>query len=218
MSQGDRAAGEIPPERRAAKEPAMPDLPPMLTLTTDQQFKAIADPVRSRILGVIQTRPATAKQIAKRLGKSPGTIGHHLEVLETAGLAQVVETRVVHGITAKYYTRTARIFSFHFSPDITGHTSMTLDIARSASRELTESLATYGDKCDVVLEAGFPHARITEERARHYRQRLSNLLDDLVAEPIDPGGRVYGVYMAMFLAPAYLQSDDAQDDETDDEP
>lgn len=200
-------------DARGEGPPTMPDLPPMLTLTTDQQFKAIADPVRARILGIIQTRPATAKQIAKRLGKSPGTIGHHLDVLEAAGLAQVVATRVVHGITAKYYTRTARIFSFHFSPDVTGSTSMTLDILRGATRELIESLAVHGETPEVVLEDGFPHVRVSPERARYYQRRLEELLDELTAEPVDPEGRVYSIFTTMFLAPAYLQ-----DAETDDEP
>lgn len=205
MRELEQAARATPPRQRPSDEPAMPELPPTLTLSTDQQFKAIADPVRSRILGIIQTRPATAKQIAKRLGKSPGTIGHHLDVLEAAGLAQVVATRDVHGITAKYYTRTARIFSFQFSPDVTGHTSMTFDIARAGMRELSESQAAYGEASDIVMECGFPHMRVSAERAGVYRQRLMDLLDDLLREPIDPDGRVYGVFMAMFLAPPYLQ-------------
>lgn len=213
MSEGERTTGAAAPLEQVRGEPAMPDLPASLTLSTDQQFKAIADPMRSRILGVIQTRPATAKQIAKRLGKSPGTIGHHLEVLEAAGLAQVVGTRIVHGITAKYYTRTARIFNFRFSSDITGHSPMTLDIIRNALRELAESLAAYGEKSSVVLEDGFPHVRIAPERAEVYRRRLDDLLNDLISEPVDPDGRVYGVHMTMFLAPPYLQ-----DAETDEEP
>jgi DNA-binding transcriptional ArsR family regulator len=191
----------------------MPELPPLLTLTTDQQFRAIADPVRSRILGIIQTRPATAKQIAQRLGKAPGTIAHHLEVLEAAGLAQVVATRVVHGITAKFYTRTARIFDFHFSPDVTGQSSMSSDIARSAMLELSESLAAYGEGEDDVQQTSFPHIRVAPERAREYRDRLNALFDELVAEPIDPNGRVYGVSLAIFLAPPYLQDAPADDEE-----
>src|SRR5262249_19643406 len=90
----------------------MPTLPLTLTLTTAQQFKAFGDPVRVRILGIIQQQPATAKQIAGQLGIPPGTIGHHLQVLERAGLAQVVARRLVRGIVAKYYTRTARLFNF----------------------------------------------------------------------------------------------------------
>lgn len=212
MSQRDRAAEVTSDREQRPEQPAMPDLPPVLTLNTDQQFKAIADPVRSRILGIIQTRPATAKQIAKRLGKSPGTVGHHLEVLESAGLAQVVETRVVHGITAKYYTRTARIFSFHFSPDITGHATMSLDIMHTASRELAESLATADGNTEVILESGFPHVRISPERAQLYRQRLEDLLSALLAEPVDSDGRVYGILTAMFVAPAYMQDSETDDD------
>ena len=59
----------------------MPELPVRFVINTMQQFKAISDPVRSRILGIIQNQPATAKQIADRLGATPGAIGHHLHVL-----------------------------------------------------------------------------------------------------------------------------------------
>src|SRR5689334_17362152 len=90
----------------------MPALPPTLVIRTIQQFKAISDPVRSRILKLIQYQPATAKQIAERFHIPHGTVGHHLQVLEAAGLAQVVARRLVRGIVAKYYSRTARIFVF----------------------------------------------------------------------------------------------------------
>src|SRR5438270_7040729 len=88
----------------------MPELPTRLVISTMQQFKAMSDPIRSRILGIIQNQPATAKQLADRLGASPGAIGHHLHVLEEAGMAKVVARRIMHGIVANYYTRTARIF------------------------------------------------------------------------------------------------------------
>src|SRR5579864_8443057 len=70
---------------------SMPELPISITISSVQQFKAISDPIRSRILGIIQNQPATAKQIADLLGASPGAIGHHLHVLEAAGLAKVIE-------------------------------------------------------------------------------------------------------------------------------
>src|SRR5438034_10415896 len=90
----------------------MPELPTQLVVNTGQQFKAIGDRTRSRILGIIQNQPATAKQIADRLGATPGAIGHHLHILEAAGLAQVVARRITRGIVANYYTRTARIFTY----------------------------------------------------------------------------------------------------------
>ncbi|HLZ23455.1 MAG TPA: winged helix-turn-helix domain-containing protein [Ktedonobacterales bacterium] len=186
-----------------AAEPSMPDLPPILHVSTARQFKAIADPTRSKILGIIQTRPATAKQIADRLNEAPGTIGHHLQVLEKAGLAQIVARRIVHGIVAKYYTRTARIFQFAFSPEITGHTLLSPDILDVAHQESIEATSAYGD--DAICNAAFPHVRISVARAEAYQKRLEDLLDDLLAEPVDPNGRVYGIAFDMFLAPPYLQ-------------
>src|SRR5258706_9312448 len=119
----------------------MPSLPAKLNVTTAQQFKAIGDPLRSRILGIIQNQPATAKQLADKLGIAPGTIGHHLQVLEAAGLAQVVARRLVHGIVAKYYTRTARLFLFDFPPEVTQGASMALRFITEARDQLAETVA-----------------------------------------------------------------------------
>src|SRR5579864_6159322 len=106
----------------------MPELPTRLYITTAQQLKAFSDPTRSRILGIIQNQPATAKQIANRLGASPGAIGHHLHVLEAAGLAKVVARRLVRGIVASYYTRTARIFKYDLPKEVRGNEVASLEI------------------------------------------------------------------------------------------
>src|SRR5437763_10735344 len=119
----------------------MPQLPQSVSITSLQQFKAISDRTRSRILGIIQNQPATAKQIADRLGASPGAIGHHLHVLEAAGLAKVVARRLVRGIVANYYTRTARIFKYDLPREVTGNTSINLDIISKAYEELAEAEA-----------------------------------------------------------------------------
>ena len=41
-----------------------------------------------------------------------GTVGHHLKVLERAGLVHVVRTRRVRAVTEKYYGRVARLFLY----------------------------------------------------------------------------------------------------------
>ncbi len=182
----------------------MPELPAQLVVNTGQQFKAISDPVRSRILGIIQNQPATAKQIADRLGASPGAIGHHLHVLEAAGLAQLVARRLVRGIVANYYTRTARIFKYDLPREVTGDTSINLDIMTKAYEELAEAEANK--EADVYQCAGFPHIRLSLERARYYSERLQALVDDISHETPDPNGNVYGILVSMFMAPAYMQS------------
>jgi DNA-binding transcriptional ArsR family regulator len=182
----------------------MPDLPLQLVISTAQQFKAFSEPVRSRILGIIQNQPATAKQIADRLGATPGAIGHHLHVLEEAGLAKIVARRITRGIVANYYTRTARIFVFDLPSEVRGSTEFGLDIITNARDELAEALVSVKD--DHYKRDAFPHVRLSPERAQYYADRLEGLLDDILNEPHDPDGEVYGILLAMFKSPPYLQS------------
>lgn len=181
----------------------MPELPLSLTVSTPQQMKALADPIRHRILGIIQNRPATAKQIADRLKMSPGTIGHHLQVLEAAGLAKVVARRLVRGIVARYYTRTARIFTYDFPPDVTGAVPTLVRFLSDARDELAEALVDGGQH--LLVKTAFPHSRLTPERIAYYQQRLIELVDEFIAEPADGDGMLYSLSVALFQAPPYLQ-------------
>ncbi len=187
----------------------MPELPMRLTISTEQQFKAISDLVRSRILGAIQYQPLTAKQIAQRLQGTPGAVGHHLRVLEEAGMVRVVARRLIHGIVASYYTRSARIFDYQLSAEVQG-TVANLDIAYKVHAELLESVVSYEDdplRCD-----GFPHARLSPERIKHYQERFFHVIDEMVAESPDPDGEVYGIFFGIFKSPPYMQVLDKAED------
>ncbi len=194
----------------------MPELPARCVVNTVQQLKALGDVTRSRILGIIQLQPATAKQIADKLGIAPGTIGHHLQVLETAGLAQIVARRLVHGIVAKYYTRTARIFEYDFPTEVGDNATISLRMHTRARDELAATLAVEASNTssttfpDTYCTTSFPHARLSAERAEEYRKRISVIVDNLIQEPSNPDGQVYGFYSAMFVAPPYLQHDNGQ--------
>jgi DNA-binding transcriptional ArsR family regulator len=189
----------------------MPELPAQVAITTFDQFKAISEPVRSRILGIIQNQPATAKQIASRLGATPGAIGHHLRVLEEAGLAQIVARRLVRGIVANYYTRTARIFKYNLPEDVKGGMSASLQIIDMARDELAEAQAT--SKEDPYQCESFPHIRLSPERARYYAKRIEALVDDVLHEKPDPDGEVYGILLGMFMSPPYMQGPDTSSTE-----
>jgi DNA-binding transcriptional ArsR family regulator len=187
--------------------PAMPDLPPSLTLRSAKQYKALGDPLRVRILELIQHQPRTAKQLADLLERPPGTIGHQLRVLEAAGLAQVVARRLVKGIVAKYYARTAHIFLVE-TPQALGAGQPPGDLRLQRARdELAESLAALGTEAYFGYEDSpeFFHVRLSPERARDYRDRLSSLTTDLLHEAADPKGTVFAVSVAFFVAPPSMQ-------------
>lgn len=181
----------------------MPELPARLVIRSTDQYKAVADPTRRRILGILQNEPATAKQIADRLKIAPGTAAHHLQVLEKAGLVKIVALRKVRGIIAKYYTRTARIFANESLPEITGTKPHGLEVADNLRDEFTEALADFG--LDADLYDGLARARLSRRQAEQFTRRLAALFDEFITAAPDAEGQVYSLGVALFQAPAYLQ-------------
>lgn len=59
--------------------------------------------LRPAILRALADGEATVSQLAERLGRPPGTVGHHLKVLQDAGLIRISRTEQVRAITAKFY-------------------------------------------------------------------------------------------------------------------
>ena len=191
----------------AGDRPVMPNLPPVLTISSAKQYKALGDPIRVRLLELIQHQPRTAKQLADLLERPPGTIGHQLRVLEEAGLAQVVARRQIRGVVAKYFARTAHIFVVE-TPQTLGAERPPGDVRlRRAADELAESLAALGDAAhfDYDDNPEFFHVRLSPERAASYRDRLLALTRDLLHEVADPKGTVFAISAAFFVAPPQLQ-------------
>jgi len=181
----------------------MPDLPLVHVISTVEEFKALGDPLRSRILGIIQYQPATAKQIADRLGMSPSSVGHHLHVLEDAGLVQVVARRSIRGTIANYYTRTAFFFDVDLPSEIAGRETVGLNLITQAREEMAEVLSQRQD--DVIRHESFLHFKLSARRARLYAERLQELVNTFLREGPDSEGEVYDFYAALFLAPPALQ-------------
>jgi DNA-binding transcriptional ArsR family regulator len=180
----------------------MPELAPHLTITKPAQLRAMGDPVRERILSIIQQQPRTAKQLAVQLGKSTGSIGHQLRVLERAGLAKIVARRTTRGIIANYYTRTARMFFFsNESPQ--GSQPHSVDIVNTALKDLREHEAE--GVADAMAVASYPRVRMSRTRARAFYKRIHAIVREFEQEKPDPKGVTVGLLVAMFEAPAYLQ-------------
>ncbi len=196
------------PELLPANVPVeMPNLPQTLMITTEAQFKAMGDPVRNRILGIIQQQPATAKQIADRLKATPGAIGHHMKVLEQAGLARVVARRVTRGIIAKYYTRTARLFNYKMPNEVRGPMHPAIDIVTTVRDELALAVDEGMDDAeDSFCQVGFPRVRLSKAQIEKYAGRIEAIMGDLLKEKPDPNGSVMGFGFVFFTQPGYVQS------------
>ena len=74
------------------------------------EMRALAHPLRLRILEIFAEQPRTTKQVADLLGEPPTRLYHHVAALERAGLLVLRETRKNRGTTEKWYEAVAKSF------------------------------------------------------------------------------------------------------------
>ena len=77
-------------------------------VTTPEQLRALADPLRDTRLELVLERAATITELAKAVDRPKSTIAYHVNLLVDAGLLLVVRTRWVRAIEERYYGRVAR--------------------------------------------------------------------------------------------------------------
>jgi DNA-binding transcriptional ArsR family regulator len=157
-------------------------------------LRALFQEARLLIIDLLSERAATTSQLADALGRPKGTVGHHLKVLERAGLVRVVRTEMVRAIEARYYGRTAR--TFDMTPVADSTTQPNLGLA-TAIKEMSESSHLSTGKRHTPGMSTVRHARIPEERAREWEERLLGLVEEFIASPRE-GDIVYGLVIALY--------------------
>jgi DNA-binding transcriptional ArsR family regulator len=80
------------------------------------KFRALAHPLRVRILDVLTDEHLTAAEVSERVGTTKTNAAYHLRRLVHAGHVAVVETRTVVGGTANVYTRSGRLDALASDP------------------------------------------------------------------------------------------------------
>jgi DNA-binding transcriptional ArsR family regulator len=78
---------------------------PTIDVTDAKRIRAIAHPIRQRVLAVIGDRPATSAELATTVGVSPATIRYHLRALVETGLVEPVDLRTPGRIGRQGYRR-----------------------------------------------------------------------------------------------------------------
>lgn len=84
------------------------EVPEVYNLETIEQMRAIADPLRQRIMQELLQQPRTVTQVAEVLGIAPAKVHYHVRELERVGLTKLVFTREKGGILEKYFQPVAR--------------------------------------------------------------------------------------------------------------
>jgi DNA-binding transcriptional ArsR family regulator len=150
----------------------------VLVVDRSDQLRAIADDLRSKIVSLLRDRARSTQELAEELSLPKGTVGHHLKVLERAGLIRVVRTRQVRALTEKYYGRTARLFLFQAEEDADARA-----IGSGALRRAAEEL----ERAPAGASFGFVRSRLAPAAARRFDRRLARLVEDFRTADTDEG-------------------------------
>jgi len=163
-----------------------------------EQYKALGNSTREEVMALLSERAATITHLAAAMGKPKGSVGYHVKVLEQAGLVRVVRTNKVRAMTEKYYGRTARTVILG-KPHEDEPFFMLDAVRREASLAKDEALPMFTMR----------RARITEEQAVAFTERVLELAEEFLAQPRE-GDRVYGLIAGVYpTALSALAQEDA---------
>ena len=148
------------------------DAADFLVVSEREQLRALGDELRARIVALLRVRARSTEELAEELGLPKGTVGHHLKVLERAGLIRVVRTRQVRAVTERFYGRTARVFLFELEDDADSRALGAVALRQAASE--VERAPTRADW-------GLVRARLSRADANRFERRVKRLQDDFLA-------------------------------------
>lgn len=128
-------------------------------LETSEQLRALAHPLRQRILSALVEMPRTNKQLATLLHESPARLHFHVRELARAGLIALVESRPKGGVIEKYYRAVAS--SFRLDPalgavasGVEGLVDAALDAARADLARAVDQFAVPPANVYIASERG----------------------------------------------------------------
>ena len=76
---------------------------PITDIDDPRYVKALAHPLRIRILAMLADRSASPVQLSGQLDATLGTVAYHVRTLHSLGLVELVDTRQRRGATEHYY-------------------------------------------------------------------------------------------------------------------
>jgi DNA-binding transcriptional ArsR family regulator len=145
-------------------------------------LKALADPVRMRLVGEMLDRPHTVKEMAAALGVPQTRLYYHVKILEKHGLIRVVSRRTVSGIEERTYQSTAR--SQTVSPALgaevakTGVARALFDMVVAQLEIALEDPSPIGDPKGSVPLLTLTKQFLSEEEIAEVQRRFESVMVD----------------------------------------
>lgn len=185
------AARKAPQPRARHRRGRQPD--PVFSVRDAETLQALAHPLRVQILESLR-EPASAAEVARRIGQPRQKVNYHLKELERAGLVQRLEERRVGNFVESVYRAVAR--TFLVSPQVAWAGPRRFETLRS--QHSLETLVLLGERlqrdaaglldratfegeeiasASVVAEARFSSEEDREAFLREYVRTTADLLE-----------------------------------------
>lgn len=174
------------------------------TLADFQQIRALAHPLRLRILGLLVREPRTTKQVADLLGENHTKLYHHVQELERAKVIRLTETRQKRGTVEKYYQATAALFraapsvfssaraGSEKSSDVEAMLNAILDAARADVLAYAQKDALQRGSKKGLIAARLLVKGSRVKALKAVRRQMLRSLNTLIAQESKERGRKHG--------------------------
>jgi DNA-binding transcriptional ArsR family regulator len=155
----------------------------------EAESKALASPLRLRILRLALHEPRTNKEIAEALGRDPASVLHHVRTLvDTGFLVEQPVRRGPRGSRERPYLASGK--SFYVSMG---------DRPPEDGRDLL--LETFLQEIAGLppgqLDSARLGFRLRPEAREEVQRRFQALLDEIAALPSDPDGEPWSIYLGV---------------------
>ena len=141
-------------------------------------FKALDDPIRGKIVQLLNKKQLNVEQITRRLKKfgykkAVTTIRHHIEILKDSGLIEIVRIEESRGAITKYYGSSTKLLDF----------TLPLDFDENYSKLISKTSLKLGKIINPILKNFSKTRKIQQINHNNYiameiiNRAMTNLLE-----------------------------------------
>ena len=141
-------------------------------------FKALDDPIRGKIVQLLNKKQLNVEQITRRLKKfgykkAVTTIRHHIEILKNSGLIEIAKIEESRGAITKYYSSSTKLLDF----------TLPLDFDENYSKLISKTSLKLGKVIGPILKNFSKTRKIQQINYNNYivmeimNRSITNLLE-----------------------------------------
>lgn len=190
----------------------------ILVVKSLDQIKALSSPYRIKIIEAFENKPASAKDISRKLGEPHGRVNYHIKTLAGVGILKLVEVQVKQGVVEKYYMPVAESILLDASAIHPEDTKMkesfgkaTAAVFEKISKEFYSSINSKQISQPRKINYDYEYY-LTQEEAEELNQKLLEVMKSFLADKKDSRPETapyFAASMIIPMEPGLLRKDEA---------